>query len=227
MPFLSASEYLSQSRTRVCGETGAPGPTGPAGTGDTGPAGDTGDTGHTGYTGPAVTGDTGHTGDTGPIGVGPVGTIVMYGGNADISGNNPPGWLLCAGNTFDGTNPTYTPLWNVIGLTYGGTSQSAFNLPNLQQKFPVGAQSVTSNDYNYAIGQTGGEQVHTLTIPEMPAHDHGYKFPTSQDAGSGSGNVVAEDAFSLAIDKTTTSTGGVDAHNNVPPFLALNFIIKF
>ena len=125
MPFLSASEYLSQSRTRVCGDTGTQGPTGPAGTGDTGPAGDTGDTGHTGDTGPSVTGDTGdtgHTGYTGPAVTGDTGHT-GYTGPAVTGDTGHTGYT---GHTGD-TGPTGTIITSdIASFGYPGSGYFQF-----------------------------------------------------------------------------------------------------
>lgn len=227
---LSASDWLAQSKVISCpGPTGPTGPIGPAGpSGSTGPAGSSGATGPAGPTGPTgPSGSSGPTGPSGPPGA-LTGTIVMYGGTSA-----PSGWVLCDGASYDSTNSTYSALYTVIGETYGG-SGSLFNVPDLRQRFPVGAQTTISNGYNYALGSTGGEQTHALTLSEMPAHTHGYSVP-NDNANSydnvGSANYL-KNSFST---QQTSLTGGASgatgpssgvAHNNVPPFVSINFIIK-
>jgi microcystin-dependent protein len=172
-----------------------------------------------------VIGNTGPTGETGPTGlngdVGPVGSVVAFAGSVA-----PSGWLFCDGGAYDGTDPLYQALYNIIQNTFGGTTASSFNVPDLRQKFPVGAQSVTSNGYNYALGATGGEQVHTLTVTEMPAHSHTITPPVIEYNLSGFGNGGSSNWIGGPV-STTDSTGGDVAHNNVPPFLSLNYIIKY
>lgn len=88
----------------------------------------------------------------------PPGLVSPYAGSSA-----PTGWLLCQGQAL----PTgdYPGLFSAIGYTYGG-SGSTFNLPNLQQRVPVGAGS------GYPLGATGGSQAHTLTVDEVPSHSH-------------------------------------------------------
>ena len=221
MPFFSASEYTSQARSIVCGYTGSTGYTG-----DTGSTGYTGATGSTGYTGASgstgYTGTTGYTGYTGSSGF-PAGVISQYAGTAV-----PTGWLLCDGTAYP--TASYPALYTAIGNTYGGDSTN-FNVPNLMQKFPVGAQAVVSNGYNYALGQSGGEQVHTLTVNEMPSHNHtitttGSLIGTTSALSSGFEEVFVAPRSTVVV-PATDLTGGGQAHNNVPLYLALNFIIKY
>ncbi len=190
------------------GPTGLPGPGGPAGTGSTGPMGPTGPTGPTGDPGP-----------TGPAGS-PVGSIIMYGG-----GSAPSGWLLCNGALYP--NVTYPALAAVLGTTYGGVLGANFNVPNLNGRVPVGVGTATGATGATAktLGQTGGEETHTLTIPEMPAHFHTANSFNIGSAGGGSQKIY--DAGNFADQSITTSVvGGNLPHNILQPFIVLNYIIK-
>lgn len=91
----------------------------------------------------------------------PAGVISQYAGSTA-----PDGYLLCTGQSLS-TN-TYPALFAAIGYTYGG-SDSSFNVPNLQNRVPVGLGSETEFD---ALGETGGSKTHQLTINEMPSHTH-------------------------------------------------------
>lgn len=100
---------------------------------------------------------------------------------------------------------------------YGiGDGSTTFNLPNLKGLIPVGRDS-SQTEFN-AVGEIGGEKTHVLTIPEIPSHTH-----TTQagSGGSGFGNAGANVAG-----PTTNSTGGDGAHNNLQPYISLNYIIK-
>ncbi len=126
----------------------------------------------------------------------PRGIIVAYSG-----ASAPAGWAFC-----DGTNGT----------------------PDLRGRFILGTTngSVTdSNDrggINIQPNTVGGERNHTLTTSEMPAHTHGY----SNMIGGGSGLPAASSVGNVASPKTTDSAGGNAAHNNMPPFWALAYIMK-
>ena len=75
----------------------------------------------------------------------------------------PANWLICDGSSLDTT--TYATLFAAIGYTFGGSGAN-FNLPSFASKFPIGA------DATNALGATGGEATHVLTVAEMPAHPH-------------------------------------------------------
>ncbi|MBN1755101.1 tail fiber protein [bacterium] len=93
----------------------------------------------------------------------PVGTVVPYAGSSA-----PDGWLLCDGTSYSTT--TYNDLHTIIGYTYGG-SGSTFNVPNLKGRVIVGINGSDSDFDN--LNDNGGEKYHTLTISEMPSHNHG------------------------------------------------------
>lgn len=148
------------------------------------------------------------------------GSISMFGGSAA-----PAGFLICNGSAVSRT--TYSALFSVVGTNFGGGDGSGtFNLPDLRGRVPVGIDA-TQAEFN-PIGKTGGEKAHVLTVPEMPSHTHGQYVSV---AGSGSGvrrdytGDGAADAYPQGIN--TTATGGGGAHNNLQPYISLNFIIKF
>ena len=90
--------------------------------------------------------------------------------------------------------------------------------PDLRDRFVVGAGS------SYAVGAKGGEASHTLTVEEMPRHSHSVSSLSSTSSGSlpvGSGGSRLENSS-----KTTVATGGNAAHNNLPPYYALCYIMK-
>jgi microcystin-dependent protein len=145
------------------------------------------------------------------------GTITIFGGDVP-----PTNWLLCDGSLVSRT--TYASLFAAIGTRYGaGDGSTTFALPNLKGRVPVGKDSAQTEFAT--TGQNGGEKTHLLTTAEMPAHTHQTKINTgfvySPPAGSASYGVNS------AGGDFTTSTGGGAAHNNLQPYLTVNYIIKF
>jgi microcystin-dependent protein len=157
----------------------------------------------------------------------PPGTVTQFAG-----ATAPTGYLLCQGQSLSTT--TFGNLFNVIGYTYGG-SGSSFLLPNLQNRVPVGKGPDAEFD---ALGETGGAKTHTLTTAEMPSHTH---VQNAHDHfGSWGQNFVASGGISVvavlpgasanytigATTATNQNTGGGGAHNNLQPYIVLNYIIK-
>ena len=145
----------------------------------------------------------------------PSGSITMHGGSSA-----PTGWLLCDGTAVSRT--TYAALFTIVGTTYGtGNGSTTFNLPDIRGRAPIGAGQ-GSGLTNRGLAATGGAETHTLSIAEMPAHTHNYTRGVDNNAGSS----FATPASAATAAETTTSTGGGGAHNNMQPFLVLNYIIK-
>ena len=151
-----------------------------------------------------------------------LGEIRMFAGNFA-----PVDWLLCQGQLLD--IATYDALFTLIGTTYGGDGSNTFALPDLRSRVPVHASSTEP------LGTTGGVESVTLTTSHLPNHTH----PLNGAAGGGtdlspSGNTWAtwsDQQYSSAAANTTMSAaaldpvGGSQPHDNLPPFLAVNFII--
>lgn len=148
----------------------------------------------------------------------PAGVISMYAGSTA-----PSGWLICNGSAVSRT--TYSRLFSAIGTTYGaGNGSTTFNLPNLKGKVPVGLDA-SQTEFN-SLGKTGGEKKHTLSINEMPSHNHDYSGIVSKYMGQGGGTTDAERLCNRASG-TTTSTGGDQPHNNLQPYITVNYIISY
>lgn len=146
------------------------------------------------------------------------GVISMYGGTAA-----PMGTLLCNGSAVSRT--TYSRLFGVIGTIYGsGNGTGTFNLPNLQGRVPVGLKS-TEPVFN-ALGNVGGTGAHTLSVSEIPPHTHTYENQ-SNTANPAVSLTTMDVADNVNVSQTTGSTGGGLAHNNLQPYIVLNYIISY
>jgi microcystin-dependent protein len=211
-----------------------------------------------------------------------IGDVKMFAGP-----NAPTNWLMCNGQSLSTT--TYAALFAVIAYTYGGSGAN-FNLPNIQGAFPIAAG--TGPGGAYALGATGGEVNHTLTVAELathmhsigdpghthtlddpghnhvpndpghahsvtdPGHSHGGGYsntgggvPQNQAGGapantgsSPTGISIANSGTGISIDLSATNIqiagayvgitgtvdqGGSSPHNNMPPYVALNFVIRY
>jgi microcystin-dependent protein len=127
----------------------------------------------------------------------PKGFIGMWSGEIrDI----PSGWALC-----DGKNGT----------------------PNLSGRFIVASGETTDvrgEKRSFAVGSSSGEFQHQLTIAEMPSHTH--KLTTQGGGSGGIGEAYDSGRYQFPREPLTTSTGGDQPHNNLPPYYALAFIMK-
>jgi microcystin-dependent protein len=119
-------------------------------------------------------------------------------------------------------------LFSLLGTTFGGNGQTNFALPNLQGRTPIHRGS------GHFLGELGGEQVHTLTTAEMPGHAHvlsGTSTPADTNAATGGFLATVNNAYGPAQNlvpmgpTALTNTGGSQAHQNMQPFLTLNFCI--
>lgn len=163
-----------------------------------------------------------------------------------FSFNFPPkGWTFCNGQLLP-INQNQA-LFSVLGTQFGGNGTSNFALPNLQGKAPLGMGNGAGLTPR-VIGETGGEQGHTLSVNEMPQHSHAPNYTGTANsltpsadlwAPDPSGNItfatsgnepMAVQAFGsngqpVGPPGAIASTGGSQAHNNMAPYLVLTFAI--
>lgn len=147
----------------------------------------------------------------------------------------PTNWLLCDGSAV--SRATWPSLFAAIGTTYGsGDGSTTFNLPNLKGRVGVGLDS-SQTEFD-ALGETGGAKTHTLLASEMPSHTHDIyansfagdlKIVMGPRGGDGSLYSVTDsgnDASNTGSVFYNKNTGGGGAHNNLQPYIVLNYIIK-
>ncbi|HRQ64618.1 MAG TPA: tail fiber protein [Xanthomonadaceae bacterium] len=139
----------------------------------------------------------------------------------------PKGWALCNGQTLP-INQNQA-LFSLLGTTYGGNGQTNFALPDLRGRTPIHVGS------GHSLGQSGGEQAHTLSVAELPTHVHAVNASSAASGGSaaptgrylgGGNNVYHAPASLTAMNPASVgNAGGSQAHLNMQPFLTINFCI--
>ena len=141
----------------------------------------------------------------------------------------PLGWAFCDGTLMSISQNDV--LFTLIGTTYGGDGQNTFALPDLRSRVPVHA------GHGYTQGQAGGAETVTLTVAQLPAHVH---VPQA-DAANGTSNSPAGAIWAQSPSSrqhaagtsanaslnmaSMTTAGGSQPHDNMLPYLAINFII--
>ena len=165
-----------------------------------------------------------------------IGEIRIFGGNFP-----PAGWAFCDGQLL--AIAEYDTLYNLIGTTYGGDGQNTFGVPDLRGRVPV--HQGNGPGQTYVIGQMGGSETVTLTAQQMPQHTHSLvststpattSTPTGQSifADIGPAGISSLNAFvpytgtnQVALNANSVSlAGGNQPHDNMQPYLGLNFIIS-
>lgn len=145
-----------------------------------------------------------------------------------ISWNFPPkGWAFCNGSLLP-INQNQA-LFSVLGTTYGGDGRQTFGLPNLQGRTPFHVGN------GIVLGEMGGETTHTLNISELPSHTH---VPTGSLTNPPTSATPANNLWAPNNNNPYTTNpsvamnpacilpvGGNQPHENMSPYLVLNFII--
>jgi microcystin-dependent protein len=143
----------------------------------------------------------------------------------------PQGWAFCNGQLLPISQNQ--ALFSLLGTTYGGDGRVNFALPDLRGRAPIHMGN------GHTLGERGGEQAHTLSVAEVPAHTHALN--AAKTAGyapvpfsNGAGNVLARTVnqiygpptnLAAVTPATVPNVGGSQAHLNMQPFLALTFCI--
>lgn len=162
-----------------------------------------------------------------------VGEIRMFAGNFA-----PAGWAFCNGALLPiSENDT---LFVLIGTTYGGDGQETFALPDLQGRFPIHMGTGAGLGSTRIIGERAGTETETLTVQQIPSHTHPVLASTSGATGSPANALMAtatSSATGLQVYSTNavttnlhpssvTASGGNQPHENMQPYLCINFIIS-
>jgi microcystin-dependent protein len=159
-----------------------------------------------------------------------VGEIRIFAGNF-----NPNGWAFCDGAVLPiSENET---LFQLIGTTYGGDGQETFALPDLRGRIPLHQGTNPGSGNNYQLAQSGGVETVTLSTQQIPNHTHTLMASTDPGNATGpAGNVLSNPFNTFPYFPSTASVplnaqsitpvGGSQPHENLMPYLCLNFIIS-
>ena len=151
--------------------------------------------------------------------LGLAGVVLPYAGSSA-----PTGFLLCDGSAVSRT--TYSRLFTIISTQYGvGDGSTTFNLPDLKGRIPVGKDG-GQTEFD-VLGETGGAKTHTLTVNEMPSHSHDFYYNNGAAGGTNYGQKVNPNNTPTTDTTSIGSKGGGLAHNNLQPYITLNYIIKY
>ncbi|WP_066584559.1 phage tail protein [Sphingomonas pruni] len=152
----------------------------------------------------------------------------------------PKGWAMCNGQLLPIAQNQ--ALFSLLGTTYGGNGTTIFGLPDLRSRTPI-HRGQGPGLPNVVLGQVGGEENHTLTLTELPAHTHPFTASTSAATRRPvAGGIFADDVDTQAVDYfatynapnssyvnlnplSMTNAGGGQAHNNMQPYLVLTTCI--
>ncbi|HEX2764459.1 MAG TPA: tail fiber protein [Allosphingosinicella sp.] len=159
-----------------------------------------------------------------------VGEIRIFAGNFA-----PSGWMFCEGQLLPiSENET---LFQLIGTTYGGDGQSTFALPDCRGR--VLLHQGTGGGQTYTLAQTGGVESVTLTTQQIPVHSHAFLATTDQGTQANAQNANLASLSQVSVyrpnatpvgnamsNQAITPTGGSQPHDNMHPYLCLDYIIS-
>src|SRR5687768_14909776 len=138
----------------------------------------------------------------------------------------PKGWALCNGQSLP-INQNQA-LFALLGTVYGGNGQTTFNLPNLRGRVPIHIGS------GHTLGEAAGSTAVTVNIQQLPTHTHfamasstngNQPIPTNAVLAPANNLWTGPTGLVTLVPQTLTGIGGSQPHNNMMPYLTLNFII--
>jgi microcystin-dependent protein len=162
-----------------------------------------------------------------------LGQIIMFAGNFA-----PKNWMLCSGQIL--AIAQNQALFSILGTTYGGDGRTTFALPDLQGRVPISSGQGPRLP-NITLGEIGGSETVSLTVAQIPAHNHtiavnnttaetgnpnGAVYGKAVDSGSGTEYQIYNQNATVAMNAGAMAVAGASQpHSNLPPLLALNYII--
>ncbi|MCG8701537.1 MAG: tail fiber protein [Bacteroidales bacterium] len=162
-----------------------------------------------------------------------IGSILLFAGNFA-----PRNWAFCNGQLIAISDNA--ALFSLLGTTYGGDGRVTFGLPDLQGRVPIHAGSGPGLSYR-RLGEKGGLEIEYLSVNEIPAHTHlatgSIKAKEEADIDDPTNNYIAGTGNAIfgttkdiqmnaqSVHVTVENEGGSYAHNNMQPYLGLNYII--
>ncbi len=159
-----------------------------------------------------------------------VGEIRMFGGNFA-----PRGWAFCDGQLLAVSQND--ALFSLFGTIYGGDGRTTFGLPDLRGRIPIHAGTGPGLS-NRRLGAKSGKETETITVDELPNHNHTISGNNASGnsavpTGHFARDATANNLYVTALSATTstmhpnmlTGNGGSRTHNNLMPFLCVNFIV--
>lgn len=156
-----------------------------------------------------------------------IGEIRMFAGNFA-----PRGWAFCNGELL--AISSNTALFSLLGVAFGGDGRTTFGLPDLRGRMPMHA-GMGPGLTPRSLGARGGVETVTLTTAQLPSHSHALigtsatpttAAPTDAQLPTGTSRVYGSGAADAPLAASSIqSAGGSSAHENMPPYLTVNFII--
>ena len=159
-----------------------------------------------------------------------IGELMLFGGNFA-----PRGWAMCNGQLL--SIAQNTALFSILGTTYGGNGTTTYALPDLRGRVPIHMGQGPGLS-NYSEGEVGGSETVTLLTTQMPAHGHATSVAAASTATTKNPNnalpafTAAGTSYGTAADLTMAgnmvnvgASGGNQPHQNIQPFLTLNWCI--
>lgn len=159
-----------------------------------------------------------------------VGEVRMFAGSFA-----PQGWMFCNGQSLAiAENET---LFQLLGTTYGGDGEETFNLPNLQSRVPL-HMGTGPDGTTYPLAQMAGTEKETLTVQQIPIHSHQLVASAANGSQTNPGGSVPaaspgsvfpyiEDPPGVSMSpQAIAPVGGSQPHENVQPFMCINYIIS-